>query len=178
MFPYQCGGDVAGMGRRTSPCVTSVLNLGNSPRVPIVRVPENNKEQEDAGKTSLPAKCDERDSCPSHRQFMRLLSMTVIPEERSAFWKRFWKASDGQDGRCCDFLGQSPITVIAKAFGCEPFQLRAAADMFPGSQTESEFLIKFYIMDVIMNQASLPAVTGGNKRGRRIMANLLKLPMM
>ena len=64
MFPYQCGGDVAGMGRRTSPCVTSVLNLGNSPRVPIVRVPENKKEQEDAeeqedaGMKSLPAKRD------------------------------------------------------------------------------------------------------------------------
>jgi hypothetical protein len=45
MFPYQCGGDAAGMGRRTSPCMTSVLNLGNSPRVPIVRVPETRKNK-------------------------------------------------------------------------------------------------------------------------------------
>jgi hypothetical protein len=66
---------------------------------------------------------------------MPLLSMAVIPEERGAFPKRFWKASEDQDGWCCDFLRQTPITVIAKAFGCEPFQLRSAADMFPWSQT-------------------------------------------
>ena len=80
---------MAGMGRRTSPCTTSVLNLGNSPRVPIVRVPENYNEQEDAGKKSLPAKRDERDSSPSHRRIMRLLSMAVIPEERGAFGNNF-----------------------------------------------------------------------------------------
>ena len=96
MFPYQSGGDAAGMGRRTSPCTTSVLNLGNTPRVPIVCVPENYNEQEDAGKKSLPAKRDERDSRPSHRQIMRLLSMAAIPEERGAFRKRFQKASEDQ----------------------------------------------------------------------------------
>jgi hypothetical protein len=78
MFPYRRGGDAAGMGRRTSPSMTSILNLGKSPRVPIVRVPENNKEQEDTGKKSLPAKRDERDSRPSYRQIMRLLSMALF----------------------------------------------------------------------------------------------------
>ena len=146
--------------------MTSVLNLGNSPRVPIVRVPENNKEQEEAGKKSLPAKRDERDSRPSRRRSMRLLSMTIIPEERGAFWKQFWKASEDQDERCCDFLCQTPIADIAKAFGCEPLQLRSAADMFPGSRTESEFLNEFYIMDFILKRASSPAVTGNNKKGK------------
>jgi hypothetical protein len=103
-FLNQHGGDAAGMGTWTSLCMTSVLNLGNSPRVLIVRVPENNKEQEDAGKKLLPAKRDERDSCPSHRLIMRLLSMAVIPEERGAFRKQFWKACKDQEERCCDFL--------------------------------------------------------------------------
>jgi hypothetical protein len=141
MFPYQRGGvDVAGMGRRTYLCITSsVLNLGNSPQVPIVRRTARNKK-DNAGKKSLAAKRSEMDSRPSHRQTMRLLSSAVIPEERGAFRKRFRKASKDQDGRCCDFVCQTPITVIAKAFGCEPFQLHSAADMFPGSQSESEFL--------------------------------------
>jgi hypothetical protein len=90
--------------------------------------------------------------------------MVVIPEERGAFWKRFQKACEDQDRRCCDFLCQTPIAVIAKALGCEPFQLRSTADMFPGSQMESEFLNKFYIMDVILNLASSPAVTVDNTK--------------
>jgi hypothetical protein len=89
--------------------------------------------------------------------------MAVIP---GAFRKRFRKASEDQDGRCCDFLCQTPIAVIAKAFGCEPFQLRSAADMFPGSRPESEFLNECYIMDVILNRAPLPAVTGDDKKGK------------
>ena len=84
---------------------------------------------------------------------MRLLPMAVISEERGAFRKRFRKASEDQDGRCCEFLCQTPITVIAKVFGCQPFQLRSAADMFPGSGAESAFLNEFYIMDVILNRA-------------------------
>jgi hypothetical protein len=93
--------------------------------------------------------------------------MAVIPEERDAFRKQFRKASEDQGGRCCDFLFQTPITAITKAFGCEPFQLRSAADMFPGSRTESaKFLNKLYIMDVILKRATLPAVTGDNMKGK------------
>jgi hypothetical protein len=166
MLPNQRGrGDATGMGRRTSPCMTSVLNLGNLPRVPQVSVAENNKE--DSGKKSLPAERDERSSLPSHRRIMHLLSMAVVPEERGAFMQRFREASRDEDGRCCEFLCQTPIAVIAKAFGCKPFQLRLAADMFPGSRTESEFLNEFFILDVVLNRAPPPAVTGDNKKGEK-----------
>ena len=70
-------------------------------------------------------------------------------------------------GRCCKFLCQTPIAVIAKAFGCKPFQLRSAADMFPGSRTESESLNEFFILDVVLNRAPPPAVTGDNKKGEK-----------
>jgi hypothetical protein len=93
--------------------------------------------------------------------------MAVVPEERGAFRQRFREASSDEDGRCCKFLRQTPIAVIAKAFGCEPFQLRSVADMFPGSRTESEFLNEFFILDVVLNRAPPPAVTGDNKKGEK-----------
>jgi len=158
MSPNRRGSDaIAGMGRRTSPCVTSVLNLGNSPRVPRVHIVDS--KQEDAEAKSLPAQRDERKSRPSHRRIMSLLSMAVIPEERAAFRQRFRAGSKDEDGRCCETFCQTPISVIAKAFECEPFQLRSAADMFPESRIQSEFLNEFYIMDVVLNRAPAPAAT-------------------
>ncbi len=47
-----------------------------------------------------------------------------------------------------------------KAFQCEPFQLRCAGDMFPESRIESEFLNKFFIMDVTLDRAPSPARMG------------------
>ena len=148
---------VAETGNKTSPSVTCVRNLGNSPRVPGVRV------LADGGK-SLPTQRDERRTRPTHLRVMSLLSMAVVPEERSAFRQRLKTAS--VDG-CCEFFCQTPIGVIAKAFGCEPFRLRSAADMFPASGLQSEFLDEFYIMDVILNRAPSPAVvsTGDGEGG-------------
>ena len=168
MSPNRRGGDaLAGMGRRTSPCVTSVLNLGSSPWVPQLHTGAVDSKQEDVDKKSLPAPRDERQRLPSHRRIMSLLSMAIIPEERAEFRNRFREASKDVDAGGCRFFCHTPIPVIASAFGCEPFQLRSAADMFPESRIESEFLNEFYIVDVILNRAPAPAATGGdNKMGR------------
>ena len=148
---------VAESANKTSLSVTSVRNLGNSPRVPGARVVE------DEGK-SLPTQRDERNTAPTHRRIMSLLSMAVVPEERGAFGQRFRTASRDEDRKnCCEFLCQTPVSVVAKAFGCEPFRLRSAADMFPESGLQSEFLNEFYIMDVILNRAPCsPAVSTGD----------------
>ncbi|KAI2512011.1 hypothetical protein MHU86_2299 [Fragilaria crotonensis] len=143
-------------GNRTSPTMACVRNLGNSPRVPGA----------DSGKF-LPTGRDERQNRPTHQRIMTLLSMAVVPEERIAFRRRFVKAMRGGDGECRELLCFTPVSVIAKAFGCKPFQLRSAADMFPESGLQSEFLNEFYVMDVILNRAPSPAVlTGGGKGGR------------
>ncbi|KAI2490750.1 hypothetical protein MHU86_23819 [Fragilaria crotonensis] len=136
------GGDrVAGMGNKTSPCKTSVLNLGKTPRVPGLHVVDEKKD----AKKQLPAKRNERESLPTNRRIMRLLSMAVIPEERSAFRRRFRRAS--KDERKHAKSEQSnlchvPMSWIAKAFQCEPFQLRRAGDMFP-ERIESSSLMNF-----------------------------------
>jgi hypothetical protein len=155
------GGDrVAGMGNKTSPCKTSVLNLGKTPRVPGSHDVD---EKKDANK-QLPAKRNERESLPTNRRIMRLLSMAVIPEKRSAFRQRFRQASKDEKKHVKSEqsnLCHVPMSWIAKAFQCEPFQLRRAGDMFPEARIESEFLNEFYVMDVILNRApSSAAVTG------------------
>jgi len=150
---------VAETGNKTSPSVTSVRNLGNSPRVPGVG------DVADGGK-SLPTHRDERQTRPTHLRMMSLLSMAVVPEERSAFRQRFRTASGVG---CSEFLCQTPISVVAEAFGCKPFRLRSAADMFPESGLQSEFLNEFYVMDVILNRAPSPATlsNGCGKAGER-----------
>jgi hypothetical protein len=92
---------------------------------------------------------------------MDLLSMAVVPEERRAFRQRFEGARKDENGACCNFLCQTPISVLWKAFECEPLQLRSAADLFPESGLQSEFLNEFYVMDVILNRAPLPAASNG-----------------
>ena len=57
------------------------------------------------------------------------------------------------------FFCQTPISVLSKAFECEPLQLRSAAEMFPESGLQSEFLNEFYVMDVILNRAPSPAAS-------------------
>ena len=53
------------------------------------------------------------------------------------------------------------ISVLLKVFECEPLQLRLAANMFPESGFQSEFLNEFYVMDVILSWAPLPATSTG-----------------
>jgi hypothetical protein len=108
--------------------------------------------REDDAKKQLPTNRDERNSCPTHRQLMALLSiMADIPEERASFRKPFWEAKGEHQmgGRrrtaaklwkgywTVPNLGNTPINWIAKAFECKPFRLRSECDMFPSSGTES-----------------------------------------
>ncbi len=144
--------EVAETCNRTSPSVTLVRNLGNSPRVPGGHVV--------AGRgRSLPGSRDERGTRPTQRCIMDLLSMAVVPEERHVFRQRFEGARNDENGACCNFLCQTPITVLSKAFECERLQLRSAADMFLESGLQSEFLNEFNVMDVILNRAPLPAAS-------------------
>ena len=145
-------------GNKTSPSEACVRNLGNSPRVPGARMGADERK-------SLPTWRDERRNCPTHQRIMLLLSVAIVPEERSAFRQRFVNAIQGGSGECRKFLCFTPVSVIAKAFKCKPFQLRSAADMFPESGLQSEFLNEFYIMDVILNRAPSPAVSTGDGKG-------------
>jgi hypothetical protein len=174
MSPNRRGSDAIAVmgGRKTSPCVTLVLNLGNSPLVPRIHIVDS--KQEDAEEKSLPAQRDERESRPSHRRNMPLLSIAVIPEERAAFRQSFWAGSKGENEACCETFCQTPISVIAKAFECEPFQLCLAANMLPKSRIESKFLNEFYIMDAVLNRRRLHQ-TMTTRRGIRTSENLLTL---
>ena len=144
--------EVADTWNRTSPSVTSVRNLGNSPRVPGGHVMAG-------GGRSLSGSRDERGTRPTQRCVMDLFSMAVVPEERRAFRQRFEGARKEENGACCNFFCQTPISVLSKAFECEPLQLRSAAEMFPESGLQSEFLNEFYVMDVILNRAPSPAAS-------------------
>ena len=157
---------IAGMASRTSPCTTSVKNLGKTLRVPGAHIVDTEAEVE----VVLPDR-DEKHTLPTKARIMLMLSMAVIPEERRAFWRRFCQASvkDEWDNfeqkpratGVPDMWGV-PIGWIVKAFECEPFQLRCTGDMFPKSRIESEFLNEFYVMDVVLNRAPKAAATGGD----------------
>jgi hypothetical protein len=146
--------EVAETWNRTFPSVTSVRNLGNSPRVPGGHFVAG-------GRRSHPGSHDEVGTRPTQRCIMELLSMAVDPEERRAFRQRFERAHEDESGACCDFLCRTPISVLSKAFECELLQLCSAADMFPESGLQSEFLNEFYVMDVILNRAPSPAASTG-----------------
>jgi hypothetical protein len=101
--------------------------------------------------------------------------MAVVPEERRALRRRSRRASkEGEEGETTERTSSSlcciPISWVAEAFQCEPFQLRCAGNMFPESRTESEFLNEFYVMDVILNRSLSPARMGDppdNDNGKR-----------
>ncbi|KAI2491237.1 hypothetical protein MHU86_23343 [Fragilaria crotonensis] len=169
-------GVLAGTGSIiTSPCTTSVANLGRTARVSESFIVD---KEEDA-KKQLPSNRDERNSYPTHRRLVALLSMAVIPEERASFCERFWEAKgEYQMGgrrrtaaklwrghRTVPNLCNTPISWIAKAFECEPFRLRSACDMFPCAGTESAYMNEFYVMDVILNRSCLPPASEVKKDG-------------
>ncbi len=106
-------------GNRTLPTAISVWNLGQSPRV------LGSQAIMDGGRNCLPSRRGTRESLPSPLTAMSLLStMAVVPEERRAFRPRFQRAKkDGEEcGLVCKFLGgRTPIHVVARTYGCEPF---------------------------------------------------------
>ncbi len=80
-----------GNKERTSPCHTSVLNLGNTPRLIGFESTDVDKENEDA--TTLPNR-DPRKFLPSQAQAMALLKRAVVPERRDNFVRRFKAAME------------------------------------------------------------------------------------
>jgi hypothetical protein len=158
----------AGMANKSSPCTTSVLNFGETPRVPGAHIVDMETETE-----VVLLDCNEKHTLPTKERIMSMLSMAVIPEERRAFRRRFCQASkkdvegnNMEQNPCATGVSDmcaGPISWIAKAFECEPFQLRCAGDMFPKSQIESEFLNEFYVMDVVLNRAPKAAATDSLK---------------
>jgi hypothetical protein len=146
-----------GEKERTSPCHTSVLNLGNTPRLIASEstVDNNNKDNEDV--TKLPD-WDPRKFLPSQAQAMALLKRVIIPERRDNFVRRFEAAM--KEGWKEDNIAKcgTPIRWLAKAYWCSgvPIRLQQASDMFPNSGITSEFLNEFYIMDVVLNRALSP----------------------
>jgi hypothetical protein len=80
-----------GNKERTSPCHTSVLNLGNTPRLIGFESTDVDKENENA--TTLPNR-DPRKFLPSPAQAMALLKRAVVPERRDNFVRRFKAAME------------------------------------------------------------------------------------
>jgi hypothetical protein len=140
--------------RRTSPCKTSCLNLGVTPRASTSRA---------TTATKLPDR-EPRKFLPSQQQIMALLSRAVVPEERREFERRFrgvaTAVDDSGEHQNAACVGKTPLNWISTAYECEyPSQLQHVGEMFPNSGTESEFLDEFYIMDVILNRC--PYLDGG-----------------
>jgi hypothetical protein len=118
-------------------------------------------EEKERERVSLPDR-EPHKFLPSQQQVMALLSMTVTPEDRKMFWKRFQAVAtddDRQNGGAVGgrILCNMPMRWVACAYGCDtlPLQLQEAGDMFPTSGTESSFLKEFYIMDVVLNRSPL-----------------------
>ena len=131
--------------RRTSPCKTSCLNLGQTPRASA------------SGASTVVALPDRkpRKFLPSQQQIMALLSRAVVPEERGEFERRFRDvATTGEEERpdvAC--IGKTPLNWISWAYQCDyPFQLPHVGEMFRESGTVSDSLDEFYLMDVILNR--------------------------
>jgi hypothetical protein len=153
MSPNRRDNDKLAHKERTSPCQTSVLNLGSTPRLSASHIYDKERDE----LTALPDR-DPRKWLPSQVQAMTLLSRAVVPEGRDDFVCRFGAAVEG--GRKEDDVAicATPVRWLAQAYQCDvPYKLREASDMFPGSGIESEFLNEFYVMDVILNRSLSPA---------------------
>ena len=127
--------------RRTSPCRTSCKNLGLTSRGTTVV-------------TTLPDR-KPRKFLPSQLQIRALLLRAVVPEERGEFERLFWEVATIGDEERPDVacIGKTPLNWILWAYQCEyPFQLQHVGKIFQESGTVSEFLDKFYLMDVILNR--------------------------
>jgi hypothetical protein len=155
------------MVNKTSPCTTSVLNLGKTPKVPGAHI----VDMETEAKVVLPDH-NKKHTLQTKVRIMSMLSMAVIPEERRLFRQRFCQASKKGEGNemeqkpCATGVSDMcaiPISWILKAFKCKSFQQHCAGNMFPKSQTELEFLNKFLVMDVVLNRAPKAAATDSDK---------------
>ena len=81
--------------------------------------------------------------CPTQQRVMELLSMAVIPEDRKVFRERFMSAPrdkngkfieapvDAHGGRGDRHLCETPMSLIARAFECKPFNCARPPKCFP-----------------------------------------------
>ncbi len=76
--------------RRTSPCASSIRNLGRTPRVSASNADDTQEGVNDA--CALPDRPPQK-FLPSQPQVLALLSMAVIQEERGSFRERFGLAA-------------------------------------------------------------------------------------
>ena len=127
--------------RRTSPCRTSCQNLGRMSRGTIVVC-------------TLP----DRKPRKFQQQIMALLSWAVVPEERGECERRFREVATIGDEERPDVacICRTPLIWISWAYQCEyPIQLQHMGKLFKESGTVSEFLDRFYLMDIILNRCPI-----------------------
>ena len=138
--------------KRTSPCRTSVLNLGMTPRVSSEAVGD--------GGVGLPKRRKGRNCLPSQAQAMRLISKCLSSKRRQSFHTSFKEAVEkGKKEGDVQICG-TPVRWIRESLGnCE--QLTVMSDMFPESGMTSCHQYDIYLMDVILNRSSEPAAKGG-----------------
>ena len=145
--------------KRTSPCRTSVLNMGSSPRITSTTPTDTTGDDSVIKCTGLPRTRRPRDYLPSQQQIITLMSRSVIRSERP--WLMFALRRAVQEGERTpgeEMLCNTPISCIQRAFGRDvPIsRLRSLTDMFPAHGTVSDFLSEFFIMDVILNRHVRP----------------------
>ena len=128
--------------KRTSPCRTSVLNLGMTPRVSSEAVGD--------GGVGLPKRRKGRNCLPSQAQAMRLISKCLSSKRRQSFHTSFKEAVEkGKKEGDVQICG-TPVRWIRESLGnCE--QLTVMSDMFPESGMTSCHQYDIYLMDVILN---------------------------
>ena len=150
------GVDRISESRRTSPCVSSVQNLGRqSRRSRRASASRAGSRGGNAHHARLPHR-PPRKFLPSQPQVIVLLSMAIIPEERVFFRELFWLAAQHKrryhrERFSC--VCNIPISWIAQAYRCDmPLGLRHPGDVFPNSELESAFFNDFHIVDVILNR--------------------------
>jgi len=147
--------------KRTSPCRTTVISMGSSPRIGMnATAGDGNVWMSDtrAG-TTLPQKRCGRDYLPSHLQIMTLLSKACAPGQQRVHFIRIFKGAKKRNHRTevDEMLCKTPIAWIEYALvggtRIKPtYRLRSLDDMFPSHCTVSDYQIEYYIMDVILNR--------------------------
>ena len=152
MLPSCLNSKRIGSLKRTSPCRTSVLNLGMTPRVSSEAVGD--------GGVGLPKRRKGRNCRPSQTQAMRLISKCLSSNRRQSFEDTFQElVKKGKREGDVEICG-TPIRWIRETLGnCE--QLSVMSDMFPESGMQSCHPYDIYLMDVILNRSSEPAVAKG-----------------
>lgn len=164
--------------KRTSPCETSVLNLGHTPRIFGISA---DQDTEGSDLAHLPDR-HPRKFLPSHLQAMALFSRAVGPEIRDKFVQRFELEMRGGKEMDDILICDTPIRWLRNAYRCpDPTPINGASDMFPNSGDVSAFLNEFFVMDVVLNRSVFPAMvvhqSNGKKGKTAVDADVVVMPL-